>query len=268
MRGVIKVALIGKSNEEKIWNYFKSKGLNDYGCSGLLGNLHHESGLKPNNLQNTGNKSLGMTDDEYTSAVDNGTYANFVHDRIGFGLAQWTYFTRKQALYEFAKSQKKSIGDLEMQLNFLYKELSGSYKSVLSVLKNATSILQASNAVLTGFEKPRDQGVAVQKKRAGYGQIYYDKFASKTDNITSKGTNSVFVNELRAKVVSTAEQYIGCKESDGSHRKIIDIYNSHLPLARNYKVTYTDAWCATFVSAISVLCGLTDIMPTECGCGD
>lgn len=73
--------------------------------------------------------------------------------------------------------------------------------------------------------------------------------------------------ELRAKVVSTAQNYYGCKESDGSHKKIIDIYNAHTPLARGYKVQYTDAWCAAFVSAVSILCDLTDIMPTECGCG-
>ncbi len=74
-------------------------------------------------------------------------------------------------------------------------------------------------------------------------------------------------NELRQKVVETAKKYLGCNEADGSHRKIIDGYNAHKPLARSYKVTYTDAWCATFVSFISIQCGLTDIMPTECGCG-
>lgn len=73
--------------------------------------------------------------------------------------------------------------------------------------------------------------------------------------------------ELRQKLVETAKSYIGCKESDGSHRKIIDIYNAHEPLAVGYKVQYSDAWCSTFVSAMSILCGFTDILPTECGCG-
>lgn len=74
------------------------------------------------------------------------------------------------------------------------------------------------------------------------------------------------VNELRNFVVSTAEMYNGCKESDGSHKKIIDIYNAHKPLARGYKVKYDDAWCATFVSAVAIQCGLTGIIPTECSC--
>ena len=70
----------------------------------------------------------------------------------------------------------------------------------------------------------------------------------------------------RQQLVAAAVSYIGCKESDGSHKKIIDIYNAHKPLARGYAVKYTDAWCATFVSAMAIKCGLTAIIPTECGC--
>ena len=73
--------------------------------------------------------------------------------------------------------------------------------------------------------------------------------------------------EIRQNYVNTAIGYLGCKESNGSHKKIIDIYNKHKPLARGYIVKYTDSWCATFVSAMAIKCGLTDIIPTECGCG-
>lgn len=73
-------------------------------------------------------------------------------------------------------------------------------------------------------------------------------------------------SQIRSKVVQIAEKYLECKESDGSHKKIIDLYNSHKPLARSYPVKYTDAWCATFVSAVAIECGYTDIMPTECSC--
>lgn len=72
--------------------------------------------------------------------------------------------------------------------------------------------------------------------------------------------------QLRQQIVNTATAYLGCKESNGTHRQIIDIYNSHTPRARGYKVTYTDAWCATFVSAMAIKLDHTDIMPTECSC--
>lgn len=74
-------------------------------------------------------------------------------------------------------------------------------------------------------------------------------------------------NELRQSVVNIARGWLGRKESDGSHRAIIDLYNSHKPLARGYPVKYTDAWCSTFASAVAIKAGLTDIIPTECGCG-
>jgi len=173
-----------------IWDYFKAKGLNDYGIAGLMGNLYAESGLKPTNLQNTYEKKLGYTDAEYTAAVDQGKYTNFVKDSAGYGLAQWTYWSRKQNLLNYANSVNKSIGDLNMQLDFLYKELSEGYKnSVLKVLCEATSVLEASNSVLLKFERPADQSVTVQNKRASYGQKYYDSYASKSANTTT-GTNT------------------------------------------------------------------------------
>lgn len=70
----------------------------------------------------------------------------------------------------------------------------------------------------------------------------------------------------RSKIVAQARSWIGCKESDGSHRQIIDVYNADKPLPRGYKVSYTDAWCATFVTACAIKCGATDIIPKECSC--
>lgn len=70
----------------------------------------------------------------------------------------------------------------------------------------------------------------------------------------------------REKIVKQAQSWIGCKASDGTHKKIIDVYNADKPLPRGYKVKYTDAWCATFVTACAIKCGATDIIPKECSC--
>lgn len=69
-----------------------------------------------------------------------------------------------------------------------------------------------------------------------------------------------------SQIVKQAQAWVGKNEKDGSFKEIIDVYNSHKPLARGYKVKYTDEWCSTFVSAVSIKCGMTDILPTECGC--
>ena len=177
------------SNEQRIWNYLKSKGLNDFGVAGLMGNLYAESALNPKNLQQTFEKKLGYTDATYTESVDNGTYTNFVKDSAGYGLAQWTYWSRKQNLLNFAQAAGKSIGDLDMQLDFLWKELNDGYCGVLDLLRNATSVLEASNEILFKFERPANQGISVQEKRANYGQVYFDKYAS-----TEKGGDVAMSN--------------------------------------------------------------------------
>lgn len=167
------------NTEEKIWSFLKAQGLTDAGAAGLMGNLYAESGLRPNNLQNSYEGKLGMTDAEYTERVDSGSYTNFVRDSAGYGLCQWTYWSRKEALLAYAKKAGKSIGDLEMQLGFLMKELSEGYKAVLATLKTAASVRAASDAVLLQFERPADQSEAAKVKRAGYGQKYFDKYAQK-----------------------------------------------------------------------------------------
>lgn len=73
-------------------------------------------------------------------------------------------------------------------------------------------------------------------------------------------------SQIRQTIVSVAESFLGAVEGDARHKAVIDTYNSHTPRARGYKMTYTAAWCAAFVSAIGIRCGLTDIMPTEVSC--
>lgn len=74
------------------------------------------------------------------------------------------------------------------------------------------------------------------------------------------------MSKYASNVVAQAVAWVGCKESDGTHKQIIDVYNGHKPLARGYTVKYTDPWCASFVSAVAIELGYTDIIPTECSC--
>ena len=187
------MALKGSNNEEKIWNYLRDKGINAYGTAGLMGNLRAESGLRPNNLQNSCEKRLNITDEEYTRLIDDKAYPDFATDKAGYGLAQWTSCGRKQGLLDFVRTKKCSIADLEAQLDYLWYELNNGYKSVLSAIKSATSIRSASDVVLTQFERPKDQSEAVKVKRAAYGQEYYDKYASQSGG----GTMSVIIGSAR-----------------------------------------------------------------------
>lgn len=266
------MSLVGSNNEQKIWNYLYAKLSNAYGTAGLIGNLYAESALKPSNLQNSYEKKLGYTDDSYVAAVDNGTYTNFVKDSAGFGLAQWTYWSRKQNLLNYCKSKGTSIADLEMQLDFLYKELSESYGSVLTILKSASSVLQASNAVLLQYERPADQSTAVQNKRASYGQSYYNKYANKNTN--EGGTITMTESELRKQVANWLVQYLGIKEGSAQHQEILAVYNNS-KLCTRYTMTTSDAWCAAAASAAFIACGLAGAAGSgklfqcvECSCNN
>ena len=171
------MALRGKDNAEKIWNFFLDEGFSIYGIAALMGNLFAESGLDPKNLQNSCEKRLNYTDAEYTAAVDNGTYKNFTYDGAGYGLPQFTFPSRKEAFYKYAKDVGKSIGDLETQLLFMVKEMKKDFKSVYSALKTASDVKTTSDLVLKKYEAPKDQSDAVKRKRAEYGQEYFNRFS-------------------------------------------------------------------------------------------
>lgn len=252
------MALRGASDSEKIWNRLGDEGFNDCGKGGLIGNLDAESGLKPKNLQNSYEKKLGYTDDSYTAAVDNGSYGNFVKDSAGYGLAQWTYWSRKENMLTFARAAGKSIGDLEMQLDFLCKELKKSYPTVYSKLKTAASVREASDIVLTQFERPADQSEAVKLKRANMGQKYYNQYVKKTGgNTMSKIEKAVQQMEAWANDNSHGYDQIyrwGEKgDFDCSAAVIQACENAGIPVKSN-GATYTGNMLSVFKK-----CGFKDV---------
>ena len=153
--------LTGNTNEERIWNYLTAAGFTACGAAGIMGNLYAESGLNPQNLQNTYEKKLGYTDAAYTAAVDSGAYTGFAGDKAGYGLAQWTYSTRKAALLAYARAAGKSVGDLETQLAFLVKELRESFSAVYHTLKTAQTVRAASDAVMLKARKRWPAGLTM-----------------------------------------------------------------------------------------------------------
>ena len=166
---------------QQIWDSLKSQINNEYGVAGLMGNLLAESGLLPYRLQ--GDFTVGYTiSQQYTSDVDNDviTETSFVNDEQGYGLAQWTYFSRKQALYNMKQLMNVSIGNIDLGLAYLMHELNDTYPTVLNALVSAISLREASDAVLHDFENPADQSEAVEIYRASLGQSIYDTYHSST----------------------------------------------------------------------------------------
>lgn len=144
------------TTERKIWETLYNYLGNRYAVAGIMGNLMAESALLPNNVQNSFEKKVG-SDEEYTAGVDNGRISReqFAHDGAGYGLAQWTFWSRKAKLWDYAKSCNMSIGGLFMQLGFLVEELK-AYR-LFDTLENIGSVAQATRLIMTQYEKPADQ---------------------------------------------------------------------------------------------------------------
>ena len=171
--------LTGDSNEEKIWNYLLGLGYSKAGAAGVMGNWQQESGFLPNNLENGANSKSGLSDEEYTNLVNNGSisrsefvsserFSLYSGGRYGYGLAQWTDPGRKTNLYDFWKSQNVSqIDDLRMQLDFYKKEADG-YSSLNEDLSRATSPEEAASIFVNVYEV----GTAGDVRRQNARDIY------------------------------------------------------------------------------------------------
>jgi len=165
-------------------------------------------------------------------------------------------YTTITALFRAYGSWAESVADHSALLTGLarYKAVVGErdYKTACRAIKAA------------GYATDPNYADKLIQIIESYGLTAYDGAGA-----GEKGEQTMTATEKknRENIVAIAQSFYGCKESDGSHKKIINIYNSHKPLARGYAMKYTDAWCACYVSTVSIQAGATSIMPTECGCG-
>ena len=168
----------GGTNTQTVCLTLKQSGASDNGIAGVMSNINFESGFLSTNLENKYEQILGYNDQSYTAAVDNGSYNNFVNDSAGYGLCQWTYYTRKATLLNSAKSNGVSIGDVGNQISFLFRELkngySGLYNAIMSGSESVDSI--ASN-FCHNFENPANH-TQCDTTRVSYARSYYSYVAN------------------------------------------------------------------------------------------
>lgn len=179
--------------EQEIWNELVTFSGSKYAAAAIMGNLSSESAMSSTNLQGSYEKKLGMSDEEYTAAVDSGNYDNFSGDHAGYGLAQWTATNRKENLLNYANANNSSIGSTKLQIAYLEKELAENYPAIFEDLKKAGSVDEATEIFLKRFESPSDQSYEAVNRRAAVADKYYEKYASSTtkgDSILLSAGNS------------------------------------------------------------------------------
>lgn len=190
--------LVGNSNEEKIWFYLtRIAKFSKVQAAGVLGNLQSESGFEPQIVQ--GDTPISEVSYNYTKKVDKKTISktDFIKHGPGgggYGLAQWTTYGRKELLYNKHSKKKTSIGDLEMQLEFLVEEMNGNPGQWLTMSRkkewfNAKTPYESGMLYCRYFERPAD---LYQPSRGEQAKAIYKKYKDKKyesnismDNIAS-----------------------------------------------------------------------------------
>ena len=191
--------LVGDTDEEKIWWYFMDifNG-NKIATAAVMGNFQHESGLRPNNVQNNQEGRVG-NDDAYTAKVNNGD-ESFCTDSAGYGLAQWTVSGRKTPLYKYVKDNNFKIDDLKAQLDFAqveilgtgpassYSGIYGEFASYKQQFLSSSSLDEATKIFFDQWEQPGDSSLPNRQQNA---QTFYNRYKDKQRPASKGGNNAV-----------------------------------------------------------------------------
>ena len=196
-------------SKKTIWEFLKAKGFSDVATAAIMGNMEAESNCVAVRLQ--GDFTAGFArSNEYTAKVDSGEISReqFVYNGPGgggYGLCQWTYWSRKAGLYDLAKSQGVSVGDEFIQVEWLVRELwQDEFRSVLNTLQNSESIRECSDVMIKKFLKPADQSDAVCVQRAKFAREIYSEFAGGEAEDPDGMPDTVEVTEGEYKLMNRA----------------------------------------------------------------
>lgn len=186
------VVLTPTETKDLLWKELKRAGVTDAGAAGVMANIQAESGFCSDNVQNAYESRVG-DDETYAYDVNSGKRSEtaFTKDGAGYGLAQWTYWTRKKALYDHTINMGYGIQDTAAQVQFLIYELK-HYSSVWQTICTTTSIKDATLAVLLKYERPASMNTeATQNKRIAMAEAIYDEYHSEQHTVKSEARDII-----------------------------------------------------------------------------
>lgn len=214
-----------------------SLGMTKAGAAGCAANILHESNGRPNNVENT----CPLSDEEYTRRVDDGSYTNFAGDAYGYGICQWTYYTRKEALLKYAREHGVSIANSDMQFQFMARELRKSYAYVWSILTTTGDPYEAGYVMCEKFERPKGGETSAKQRGQKAKEIY--------DRCKNAGVIGVYYD--KQKLIDWAYSQIGYHEGDNNWNKYAEIMDKVKDFYNGIKQNqpYCDIWydCGCYV---------------------
>lgn len=172
-----------------IWNRLMDEFHNEVGVAGLMGNLYAESGCTPYACQPTRPYDVCITyiNNVNSHAISKYNFVNYgcsttggvANVQLGFGLAQWTYYTRKDGLYDYMFANGNDISDLENQIAYVIEEISAD-QTMYDLVATSTDINAVSDYILVHYENPEDKSLEVKKLRRGYSVDIYNEYNGTT----------------------------------------------------------------------------------------
>jgi len=237
-------------SEATIYNALRKGGLSEAGACAMMGNMFKESSLRSNNAED----SKGISDEEYTKAIDEGRISGyeFQKDRIGYGLCQWSFPSRKRELYNLALGKQVSIADEAMQCEFCITELKRDFSALYDYLCVASNLYAATEKVCWDFERP-DKEVADIPKRTAAALRYYNqrkKYEEGGENVKAQIQSSTEWLKNLAEDDSHGYEWGGWgpKDYDCGHAIIAAWEQAGVPVKTN-GATYTENMYPAFIKS-------------------
>lgn len=154
-------------SKQTIYNTLLQSGMTREAALGMMGNMMCESGLEANRLQGDFNPFRTVSK-SYTQRVMSFELSRdaFAKDSRGYGLCQWTYYSRKYALYDFWKQSGKSLDDPIMQCQFAVAELKENYRSLWEELLYSKELYTCTKLICEQFERPAHNNIDARFRAA------------------------------------------------------------------------------------------------------
>ena len=157
-----------------------------------------------------------------------------------------------------AEAEKLGVTDqaaLMMCANFRHQ---GGYSAMKRVL-GKTQKPYTLDHIYSACQTDTGNQVGAYKSRQKFVYTALKERVEEEKEVTTMGVTA-------QQIIDIMEGWMGMSRANGTHKPIIDLYNSHKPLARGYAVTYSDSYCDTTVSAAFIKAGAVDLIGgTECG---
>ena len=250
---------------EYIYQQLRLAGVTKAGACAVLAQIQAESAFKANNLQDTFNSRLGISDDEFVRRVDAGDTNLFMTQDLGFGYAQWTYGTRKQKFLSFMRGKGVSIANEKAQVEFLIKEFKEDFASIWSMIRSSNDLIECSDKLLRIWENPLVKDYSNRRRMA---ENWYAQVDSLEANVTASSTATTGGEKKVSKVEQYTQEAINIA-NDNSHGSsnssrwgpdydcaslvITVVQNAGIPV-RSRGATYTGNMRNVFLS-----CGFQDV---------